>query len=80
MARLEKGEWAPEGASGAAYLEARRPNIFNLYEQNVGLIQSAILAEELMDAESTVMAKPVWIHTITTMRNNVLYGDVMMNW
>ena len=59
VARLERGEWAPEGGSGAVHLEARRPNIFNLYEQNLGLIQSAMLAEELMDAESTYPAE--WI-------------------
>jgi DNA replication protein len=57
--RLEHGEWAPEGASGAAHLEARRPNIFNLYEQNLGLIQSSMLAEELTDAETTYPAE--WI-------------------
>lgn len=59
VARLERGEWMPEGASSSAHLEARRPNIFNLYEQNLGLIQSAMLAEELMDAERTYPAE--WI-------------------
>jgi DNA replication protein len=59
VAGLERGEWTPEEASGAVHLEAQRPNIFNLYEQNLGLIQSAMLAEELMDAESTYPAK--WI-------------------
>ena len=59
VARLERGEWTPEGESGAVHLEAHRPNIFNLYEQNLGLIQSAMLAEELMDAESTYPAE--WI-------------------
>ena len=59
MARLERGEWAPKGGSSAVHVETRRPNIFNLYEQNLGLIQSAMLAEELMDAESTYPAE--WI-------------------
>jgi DNA replication protein len=59
VARLERGEWVPEGASSSAHLEARRPNIFNLYEQNLGLIQSAMLAEELIDAERTYPAE--WI-------------------
>ena len=59
VARLQRGEWAPDGASSTVRLETRRPNIFNLYEQNLGLIQSAMLAEELMDAERTYPAE--WI-------------------
>jgi DnaD/phage-associated family protein len=63
--RLERGEWAPgpgpgaELESGAIQLRARRPNIYNLYEQNMGLIQSPMLAEELTDAEQTYPAE--WI-------------------
>jgi DNA replication protein len=53
VARIERGEWAPEGDDEPVRLQARRPNIFNLYEQNFGLIQSPILAEELKDAEQT---------------------------
>jgi DnaD/phage-associated family protein len=34
-------------------LSARRPNIYLLYEQNMGLIHSRILAEELREAEET---------------------------
>jgi DnaD/phage-associated family protein len=59
VACLERGEWAPEGGGEVVHLETRRPNIFNLYEQNLGLIQSAMLAEELMDAESAYPAE--WI-------------------
>lgn len=59
VARLERGEWVPKGASSSVHMEAHRPNIFNLYEQNLGLIQSAMLAEELMDAERTYPAE--WI-------------------
>ena len=40
------------GTSEAASIETRRPNIFGLYEQNIGLL-SRILAEELMEAEAT---------------------------
>jgi DnaD/phage-associated family protein len=68
--RMERGEWTPActgagaeaGAGvgpGAVQLRARRPNIYNLYEQNVGLIQSPMLAEELTDAERTY--PPEWI-------------------
>jgi DNA replication protein len=59
VARAGRGEWAPEGGGGAVHLEAHRPHIYNLYEQNLGLIQSAMLAEELQDAERTY--PPEWI-------------------
>jgi len=54
------GEWTPTGSQTwvqpAAPLE--RPNIFQLYEQNIGLLQP-IIAEELKDAERTY--PPDWI-------------------
>lgn len=66
LERAERGEWTPAGPGagpgapgGAVQLRARRPNIYNLYEQNVGLIQSPMLAEELTDAEQTYPAE--WI-------------------
>jgi DNA replication protein len=46
------------GTSEAAAIEVRRPNIFSLYEQNIGLL-TRILAEELMEAEATY--PEVWI-------------------
>lgn len=51
VARIERGEGVPEEASGPVYLQARRPNIFNLYENNFGPIHSPLLADELKDAE-----------------------------
>jgi DnaD/phage-associated family protein len=51
--RIQKGEWEPEGADAGVRLHARRPSIYHLYEQNIGLIQSPILAEELEEAERT---------------------------
>jgi DnaD/phage-associated family protein len=59
VARVQRGEWAPPGAQGVQQLAARRPNIYNLYEQNVGMIHSPLLAEELLDAEQTYPAE--WI-------------------
>jgi DnaD/phage-associated family protein len=38
--------------SESATLDTAKPNIFTLYEQNIGLL-SRLLAEELMDAEAT---------------------------
>jgi DnaD/phage-associated family protein len=59
VGRIERGEWVPEGEEKEVHLQARRPNIFNLYENNFGLIQGPILAEELRDAELTY--PPAWI-------------------
>jgi DnaD/phage-associated family protein len=51
------GEWTPAG--GTAWAEPatplERPNIFELYEQNIGLLQP-IIAEELQEAERTYPA------------------------
>ena len=53
LAKIEAGELGVVATSG---LEAappqKRPNIFELYEDNIGLI-SPILADELKDAEAT---------------------------
>jgi hypothetical protein len=50
---LQRGE-RPEGLAPAelSTSEAERPNIFRLYEQNVGLL-TPMLADELRDAETT---------------------------
>ena len=40
------------------HVESERPNIFELYEQNIGLLQP-LLAEELEEAEATY--PPGWI-------------------
>lgn len=56
---IERGEWAPEGRSHPAIsLEAERPNIFRLFEQNIGPL-TPLIAEALQDAEQTYPA--AWI-------------------
>ena len=50
--RGELGVVAVSGADVASPAYARRPNIFELYESNIGLL-SPILADELKDAELT---------------------------
>jgi DnaD/phage-associated family protein len=55
---LLAGRWAPAGAGPQIQLQAQRPNIFVLYEQNVGPL-TPLLAEELMEAEDTYPAP--WI-------------------
>ena len=34
----------------------------------------------LIAADSTVMAKPVWIQIITTIKKNVFHGALSKNW
>jgi len=50
--RLGEVELAQGGAPVEPAVPVERPNIFVLYEQNIGLLQP-IIAEELQDAEST---------------------------
>jgi DNA replication protein len=48
---VEQGEWHPaRSAVPAATLEAERPNIFRLYEQNIGML-TPLIAETLQEAE-----------------------------
>ncbi|MEW5958840.1 MAG: DnaD domain protein, partial [Chloroflexota bacterium] len=58
-ARVEAGEVGVLATSGAeAAAPAKRPNIFELYEDNISLI-SPIIADELKDAEATY--PPEWV-------------------
>ncbi len=59
QAKIEEGEVGVVAVSGLEIAPpAKRPNIFELYEDNIGLI-SPILADELKDAENTY--PPEWI-------------------
>jgi DNA replication protein len=50
---LQSGEWQPDTEMGSSLpLPENRPNIFTLYEQNIGLI-TPLMAETLADAEKT---------------------------
>ena len=55
---IGRGEWQPEDMPEKVHLYAHRPNIFALYEQNIGMLQP-LLVEELMDAERAY--PPEWI-------------------
>jgi DnaD/phage-associated family protein len=55
--QIERGEW-PEEIQAVARAEALRPNIFVLYEQNIGMLQN-IIADELREAEREYPAE--WI-------------------
>jgi DnaD/phage-associated family protein len=49
---IEQGKWRPAGDAAAIELELDRPNIFRLYEQNIGPL-TPMLSEELREAEQT---------------------------
>jgi DnaD/phage-associated family protein len=57
MQQIERGE-LPIGTPTVTRTEATRPNIFVLYEQNIGLLQN-IIADELRQAEQDYPAE--WI-------------------
>ncbi len=58
LAAIERGEWQPEHLGPTTRLMPGRPNIFVLYEQNIGLLQP-LLVEELKAAERTYPSE--WI-------------------
>src|SRR5690349_4916313 len=64
---IERGTWEPERPGSALPLE--RPNIFRLYEENIGPL-TPLIADALKDAEETY--SPEWIaETIDlAVRNN----------
>jgi DnaD/phage-associated family protein len=49
---LLAGRWTPAEPDQPVHVEVQRPNIFALYEQNIGPL-TPLLAEELMEAEDT---------------------------
>jgi DnaD/phage-associated family protein len=56
---LTRGEWRPSGDPEAPVdLLVERPNVFNLYEQNIGPL-TPMIADELRDAEANYPA--AWI-------------------
>jgi DNA replication protein len=55
---LLAGKWTPAEGDQQVQYETQRPNIFVLYEQNIGPL-TPLLAEELMEAEDTYPAS--WI-------------------
>jgi DnaD/phage-associated family protein len=55
---LVQGTWSPDPGQGQARLQAERPNIYVLYEQNLGAL-TPLLAETLHEAAATYPAS--WI-------------------
>ncbi|MFZ6028459.1 MAG: DnaD domain-containing protein [Chloroflexota bacterium] len=56
---IQQGRWRPSREAAAIELDHDRPNVFRLYEQNVGPL-TPMLSEELREAEQTY--PPEWIH------------------
>jgi DNA replication protein len=68
---LESGDWCPSPETDAPVeLAIERPNIFTLYEQNIGPL-TPLIAERLRDAEETYAAR--WVEDAITIavENNV---------
>jgi DnaD/phage-associated family protein len=55
---LERGDWVPDPNQKAVALVIERPNIFTLYEQNIGPL-TPLLSDSLRDVEATYPAD--WI-------------------
>jgi DnaD/phage-associated family protein len=55
---LLAGKWTPAEPGQPLRLQEQRPNIFVLYEQNIGVL-TQLMSEELMEAEDTYPAE--WI-------------------
>jgi DnaD/phage-associated family protein len=56
---IQQGKWRPIAEDAPIELELDRPNIFRLYEQNIGPL-TPMLSEELREAEQTYSSD--WIH------------------
>ena len=66
-----KGQWQPD-AKESVPLQPERPNIFKLYEENIGPL-TPIIADALKDAEQTY--PPAWVAEAleTAVKNNKRY-------
>ena len=67
---LRQGLWSPDDEAPAAGLQPERPNLFVLYEQNIGPL-TPLIAETLREAETTYPA--AWIEEALriSVENNV---------
>jgi DNA replication protein len=64
---IESGNWNPEGAGSNLAFE--RPNIFRLYEENIGPL-TPLIADALKDAEETYSAEWIADTIDLAVRNN----------
>ncbi len=80
-AALAKGQWSPESAPSAAPVE--RPNIFKLYEENIGPL-TPLLADAIKDAEQTYpagwVAEALEIAVLKNKRNWKYVEAILKRW
>lgn len=55
---VQAGDWVPDAGQRPIKLALTRPNVFTLYEQNIGPL-TPLIADELRDAEATYSAYQV---------------------
>ncbi len=67
---ITRGEWRPGDYDHPVELTTERPNIFTVYEQNIGPL-TPIIADELRDAEETYGPKAIEEAIKTAVKNNV---------
>ena len=67
---LQQGTWSPDDEMPAGSLQAERPNIFVLYEQNIGAL-TPLIAETLHEAEATYPAPWIEAAMRIAVENNV---------
>jgi DnaD/phage-associated family protein len=68
---IERGEWRPSGdPSRPVELAPERPNVFRLYEENIGPL-TPMLAEQLRDAEESYPAGWIEEAVAIAVENNV---------
>ncbi|CAG1015608.1 MAG: DnaD domain protein [Anaerolinea sp.] len=80
---LLKGEWLPGSPEAPIVLTGEAPNIFRLYEQNIGAL-TPLLAETLRDAEKTYphdwIAEGFQIAVETNRRNWRYIEAILKRW
>jgi len=67
---ISNGAWRPEGQAAPALEQAQRPNLFALYEQNIGPL-TPILSQTLAEAEKEYPAEWLEDAITTAVKKNV---------
>ena len=81
-AALAQGQWQPD-ATGSIPPPAERPNIFKLYEENIGPL-TPLIADALQDAEKTYppewVAEALWTAVKNNKRNWKYVEAILRRW
>lgn len=83
VARVEAGAWRPGDGQDPVELLPERPNLFRLYEANVGTI-TPMLAEELKEAEASFpnawLAEAIQLAVENNVRNWRYIRSILERW